>query len=69
MSELGGVICLACGGDLPDVLRRTASLRCHDCREGHTPLRADLAGWERDFRLLHARLDGLRASPMWPTAA
>jgi hypothetical protein len=67
MSDLGGIICLACGAELSDSLRRLASLRCHDCKELQTPLRADLAGWERDFRLLHARLDRLRAA--WVSAA
>jgi len=51
MSErLGGIICLACGAQLPESLRWTASLRCHGCRELEAPLRADLARWEREFR-------------------
>jgi hypothetical protein len=51
MSErLGGIICLACGAQLPESLRWTASLRCHRCRELEAPLRADLARWERESR-------------------
>jgi hypothetical protein len=51
MSErLGGIICLACGAQLPESLRWTASLRCHGCRELEAPLRADLARWERESR-------------------
>jgi hypothetical protein len=35
-------ICLACGAQLPAVLRRAAALRCHDCIDDDAPLRADL---------------------------
>jgi hypothetical protein len=34
--------CLACGGRIAPSLTVGASLRCHDCRDGHAPLRADL---------------------------
>jgi|tagenome__1003787_1003787.scaffolds.fasta_scaffold20923778_4 hypothetical protein len=34
--------CLACGGAMAPCLVRAASPRCHDCREQHAPLRADL---------------------------
>jgi hypothetical protein len=34
--------CLACGARMADCLVRTASVRCHDCRDARTPLRADL---------------------------
>ena len=35
-------ICLACGALMADCLIRTGSPRCHDCRDAHAPLRADL---------------------------
>jgi hypothetical protein len=35
-------ICLSCGGDLSEPLRRSASLRCHDCRDSGAPLRREL---------------------------
>jgi hypothetical protein len=54
----GGFICLACGGELPEPLRRTASLRCHDCRELNTPLRIEHARWERALRLRRQPLAG-----------
>jgi hypothetical protein len=41
MSSYGGLICLACGAELPEPLRATASLRCHDCRELNAPLRVE----------------------------
>jgi hypothetical protein len=53
-----GFICLACGGELADPLRRTASLRCHDCRELDAPLRVEHASWERALMLMRSRLDG-----------
>jgi hypothetical protein len=49
-NRLGGIICLACGAQLPESLRWTASLRCHGCRELEAPLRADLARSERNSR-------------------
>ena len=45
-----GFICLACGGELAEPLRRTASLRCHDCRELEAPLRVEHASSERALR-------------------
>jgi hypothetical protein len=36
-----GLICLACGCELPEPLRRTASLRCHDCRALNAPLHVE----------------------------
>jgi hypothetical protein len=48
--RLGGIICLACGAELPESLRWTASLRCHGCRELEAPLRADLARLEKNSR-------------------
>ena len=48
--RLGGIICLACGAQLPESLRWTASLRCHGCRELEAPLRAELARWEKRSR-------------------
>jgi len=38
-----GPFCLACGDELAEPLRRTASLRCHDCREGGEPISFELA--------------------------
>jgi len=35
-------ICLACAEPLSAALERTASLRCHDCRDADAPLRAEL---------------------------
>ena len=64
------IICLSCGGELPDTLRRTASLRCHDCRASRAPLRMELARWDQEFRLLCGRLENLRAfSTEAPSAA
>lgn len=37
------LFCLACGVDLPDPLRRTASLRCHACRDEGAPISFELA--------------------------
>lgn len=34
--------CLACGRRMAPCLVRAASPRCHDCRDSHAPLRADL---------------------------
>jgi hypothetical protein len=70
MSNLGGIICLACGIELPESLRWTASLRCHRCRELQSPLSAEFARWEQEFRLMRSRLESLRAySAEAPTAA
>jgi hypothetical protein len=44
MRSAAHVICLACGAPLPAVLRRAAALRCHDCADDDTPLRAELVG-------------------------
>jgi hypothetical protein len=49
------LICLACGGELPEPLRRTASLRCHDCRDLNAPLRVEHARWERALMLRRSR--------------
>jgi hypothetical protein len=35
--------CLACGAQLPEPLRRGASLRCHYCREAGEPISLELA--------------------------
>jgi hypothetical protein len=65
MFDVERTICLACGRKLPESLRWMASLRCHDCRDGRAPLRADFARWERELRL---RIEPLQ---YWdePTAA
>jgi hypothetical protein len=45
--------CLACGGRMADCLVRTASPRCHDCRDARVPLRGDLVeGTGRVLRLV-----------------
>lgn len=33
--------CLACGGALEPALKVSGSLRCHDCRDRHEPLRPE----------------------------
>jgi hypothetical protein len=35
--------CLSCGDHLAEPLKRTASLRCHDCREVGEPISFELA--------------------------
>jgi hypothetical protein len=64
-------ICLACGSDLPEPLRRAASLRCHDCREHDAPLRFEHASRERALRHRRALLDTLLSDDfsLEPTAA
>jgi len=37
------LFCLACGGKMATPLQRTASLRCHDCREAGEPISFELA--------------------------
>jgi hypothetical protein len=70
VSDLAGIICLACGVELPESLRWTASLRCHGCRELDSPLRADFARWEQESRLIRSRVESLGAySALAPTAA
>jgi hypothetical protein len=34
--------CLACGAPLAPPLERSASLRCHDCRDEEAPIRPEL---------------------------
>jgi hypothetical protein len=70
MSSQGGLICLACGGELAEPLRHTASLRCHDCRDLNAPLRVEHAGWELALRLRRSILDrGEPESPRWQPLA
>jgi hypothetical protein len=38
MSSYGGFICLACGHELSQALRVSASLRCHECRRLDAPV-------------------------------
>jgi len=47
-------ICLACGDALSPALARSVSLRCHDCRDAGTPIRAELV--ERTQGLSRRRL-------------
>jgi len=61
-------ICIACGGELPEPLRRTASLRCHDCRDLNAPLRVEHARWERALRLRRSILDGGEVEGWQPLA-
>jgi hypothetical protein len=37
------LFCLSCGVERAEPLRRTASLRCHDCREAGAPISFELA--------------------------
>jgi hypothetical protein len=37
------LFCLSCGVELGEPLRRTASLRCHDCREAGASISFELA--------------------------
>jgi hypothetical protein len=55
MSSYGGFICLACGGELSESLRWTASLRCHSCRAVEAPLHVEHARTEQALRLSLAR--------------
>jgi hypothetical protein len=50
-----GFICLACGQELPERLRWTASLRCQSCRESNAPLNIEFGRLERALRLSRAR--------------
>jgi hypothetical protein len=47
--------CLACGAPMGPALTLAASLRCHDCRAGHAPLREDLVE--------HARRSAVQPEP------
>jgi hypothetical protein len=70
LTRHGAFICLACGGELAEPLRRTASLRCHDCRELNAPLRVEHARWERALRLRSSILDrGGLEGPFWQALA
>jgi hypothetical protein len=51
MSSYGGFICLACGCELSERLRWTASLRCHSCRAVEAPLSVEHLRSERALRL------------------
>jgi hypothetical protein len=67
MSSRGGFICLACGSELPEPLRLTASLRCHDCRELNAPLRVEHAHGER-ARLRQGEREGARLQALLDAA-
>jgi hypothetical protein len=43
MRSSEGLFCLACGSKMAGPLQRTASLRCHDCREAGEPISFELA--------------------------
>jgi hypothetical protein len=49
-----GFICLACGCELPEPLRWTASLRCHDCRALDAPLHLEHLRRERTLEFKSA---------------
>jgi hypothetical protein len=55
MYSFEGLFCLACGRKMAIPLQRTASLRCHDCREAGEPISFELA--------LRARALTLRPQP------
>jgi hypothetical protein len=42
--------CLACGSRMAPSLVLAASLRCHDCRDNHAPLRAELVEPKPELR-------------------
>jgi hypothetical protein len=48
------LFCLSCGVELVEPLRRTASLRCHDCREAGAPISFELALRVREIRRVQA---------------
>jgi hypothetical protein len=47
------LFCLSCGEPIPEPLRRTASLRCLDCREAAAPISFELALRSRDLMREH----------------
>jgi hypothetical protein len=55
------LFCLSCGTEMPEPLRRTASLRCHDCREAGEPISLELA--LRARAVLRAQADHFRDQP------
>jgi hypothetical protein len=64
------LFCLSCGVDLLEPLRRTASLRCHDCRDAGEPISFELALRARDERRAWALdLRSADVSGMRPRAA
>jgi hypothetical protein len=62
--------CLACGETMARPLQRTASLRCHDCREAGEPISFELALRARAMTL-RPRVAGIRdvEPPVGRTAA
>jgi hypothetical protein len=38
LRKVNNLFCLSCGLELPEPLRRTASLRCHECRDAGSPI-------------------------------
>jgi hypothetical protein len=60
--------CLACGEDLAEPLKRTASLRCHDCRETSEPISFELALRARAAMQAQAA-ETLQGKPAGRTAA
>jgi hypothetical protein len=57
--------CLACGGPIAQCLGECGSLRCHDCRAGREPLRADLAALTRAAAgAVHPPTDPLLSEPL-----
>jgi hypothetical protein len=68
MSNQGHLICLACGDELPEPLRWTGSLRCHDCRALSAPIKIEYARWERAHKQWLAAVAAWDSSET-PTAA
>jgi hypothetical protein len=61
--------CLACGDELAEPLKRTASLRCHDCREAGEPISFELALRARAAMQAQAAETLRREPPAGRTAA
>jgi hypothetical protein len=63
------IFCLSCGVEVAEPLRRTASLRCHDCREAGAPISFELALRAREVCRAEARQWSLGAVPIAPPEA
>jgi hypothetical protein len=67
--NLSEPFCLACGDNLAESLKRTASLRCHDCREAGEPISFELALRARAAMQARAAETLRREPPAGRTAA
>jgi hypothetical protein len=63
--SVDAAFCLSCGGELAEPLRRTMSLRCHDCRLADAPISFELALRAREI----SRADATHAVDDRRTAA